>query len=227
MGDEVQPVAAGLGPGAVARRSSRASPAGGRPARRCRRAAARGRRRRRASPPVASSQSRTGETSAPSSWAAVWSRSARLEVVELPARGGRVDELGEARGPLALPRLGPAAGLVVGERREVVAERDEVGVVARDGAAGVGPADRRVLGRELGSRRAASRPGRACAGRRGAGRRRASSGRGAAGRPCPRAAATPRAARSRRARAGLPRAPSRPETGSSTVAGPPCRQRDP
>ena len=102
-------------------------------------------------PPVASSQSRTGEASAPSSCAAVWSRSSRLELVELPARGGGVDELGQARRPFAVPGLGPAAGLVAGERRQVVAERDEAGVVMRDGAAGVGPADRRVLGRELGS----------------------------------------------------------------------------
>ena len=74
----------------------------------------------------------------------------RLEVIEVPTRDGRADELGEALGAVALPARGPAAGIVAGERRQVVAEHDEVGVMARDGAAGVGPADRRVLGRELG-----------------------------------------------------------------------------
>ena len=106
VGDEVQAVAAGLGPGAgVVDPAERVQQAAGLLAAVAGRQR-RGRRRRRAvRPPVASSQSRTGEASAPSSWAATWSRSAGLEVVELPARGGRVDELGEAARALALPGL--------------------------------------------------------------------------------------------------------------------------
>ena len=94
---------------------------------------------------MASSQSRTGRRARRRAGRQP-GRAARLEIIELPARGGRVDELGQAGGALALPRRGPGAGLVVGKRREVVAERDEVAVVAGDGAARIGPADRRVLG---------------------------------------------------------------------------------
>jgi hypothetical protein len=75
----------------------------------------------------------------------------RVELAELPARRGVVDEVREPGQARAGPGLLPRVGRVVGERGEELAERDVAVVVGGDGAPGARPVDPRRLGRELGA----------------------------------------------------------------------------